>query len=1721
MKKMIVIATSAAMLLSVLSETSYVMANEVQASKLAKSVAQSEVGSITKAAVVPFDLYGQDVLHTYNSVYKMDNANITSITSNGGNYPGSQINKAIDGNMSTQWETGKPNSTTFTNEVVFQLNEITMLDRMVYAARQDSAKGKGFAQEFEIYGSTTDEGSNFTLVTTGEYIGSTGNVVEIKFAPTAFKRIKFVYKKVNQDWASAAEFSFYKEDAVSNKMEKLFTDFNQNQVSEEFNTEEKLKSLEESVKTHPLYELYKEDFENAKILLSEDKIEATKAATKPVDYYSNEEYSELFRMSNDNIKSFKNNGGNYASQVLKNAFDGNVNTYWETNRRNTADFANEVEVEFNEPVTLNRIVYGARPSDRKGFAQEFEIYGSKTSKGDTYELVATGIHSKVSGLVEAKFEPTAFKRLKFVFKNSDQNWATLSELAFYTEDEIGNVMEDDLFIDGTKSAVVPEYNSIDKINALEDKVKSHPLYFVYKEDLELAKKLVSGEVDMEGKIVKAEQRGDMRKHAQQNLRMNFGTNSQPTGLVATPGDTITVYVDAPSGSKVPSLTFTQQEGSWNRWSSSVSLKSGKNVITVPTISQDGYHHGVVKGGTIYIQNPYTPEEQGEAPVLRFEGVEKIPMMTLDTDPEQFKEELITYKKKIDEDVAAHPNVADRQVVNVVEMASDHVIFTGTATEAYNQFITKGNNPMDTVTGYDVWMNQIFKNYGLDGSSETNDPKRMRENIRLMQPYGAMYAAGDHTGIQNGSVAVMLSDFSEVAPGWGLNHEIGHRLAIGEREYGEVTNNMVSMLMSVEAHNMNNSNAIDNRIPFETIYNYVIEENKVTMDSQGLFARLGAYWQLELAYPGYWSELSKMYREQKVSLTNGDISKQQYYVEFSSELLGYDLSSYFARHGFTVTDETRVKTAKYPEPKKLWYLNNSVLQYEGTGIENKDASGSVQVSIAVNASAQKNTLNMRIDEKYQNDILGYEIYRDDILVGFTSTSQFIDSNVDASVNHTYQIIVYDKKLNPLNPIECNAFQPKLSVEDHVTLKLNQTFDPMDYVRAVNYQGKEITSEIVVRSSNVDVTKKGSYKVVYEVQSEGTTLTKTANVTVISNFDYASDLTAESARVGYGQFKKDTAPGGNMITLLRQGLEATYAKGIGAHANSEVVYDIEGKGYDFFESYIGVDYATDRTKASATFEVYVDGEKKFSSDVMKASSEHAFIKVPVTGAKKVTLVTTDAGDNNTHDHTVWADAKFTTASSAPELSIPKSVSTKVGQEMVISADYSAVDAEDGDITSEVIVTGEDKVNFNRAGEYPITYTVTDRDSNTATKTRTIAVVDMKDYTYLTDYEWSSTQNSYTAPLKDISISAKTLRLTDENSSEVSYTRGIGAHSNSTIVYDLTDKNFDYFTSFVGVDRQMYGSVGSVSFEVFVDGEKKFDSGLMNSKAPQKFVEVDMNGAKELKLVVTDGGNGNGSDHATWGDTKLHFANANRLFTDELEQVIQEAKASILEGYTSESIEVFTSSLARAEEVLANQEATQNEVEAAIAALKSAKEGLNQIDLTQVITVKDSYLSDTIKKTLGVNGELTLGDMYNLTSLTCVPGGRDRVRSLEGLEYAVNLETLTISGNEVTDFSPLGGLVKLNNFTLDPQYVEVAQLNGPVVEVDNLVTGIDGNKVIPYTAVIRNNKTFKETALDVSEWSQTPENFTFDLTNEEKGYYTFVVAYKVEGSLVQLMYIIDNSK
>ena len=2245
-KKKIAAVTMAAIISNFSASTVSVLAHEISNQTLTlenKSNEESNQASISK-----FDLYNNNKLNAYNKVFKMDNSNISSISNNGGNYGSSTIDKSIDGNLNTHWETGKPNNANFTNEVIFELNEITNLNRIVYAARQSSAKGKGFAQEVEIYSSLTNEGDDFRLVTSGEYKGSTGDIVEIKFNSTEFKRIKFKFKKANQDWASASEFMFYREDSIIDKMYNIFTNEQKNQISEEFNTLEKLDKFEAEAKSHPLYEDIKEDIDNARILLESKNLEYVDAKVSKFLSINDDrlaKYDEDFKIKRENITSITTNGGQYAHNSIDRAIDGDANTQWHSGRTNSSDFTNEVVITLDKLTTIDRITYLNKVS--RGFAKSFDIYASKTSSGDTFEKISSGSQSVTSDNLEIKFKPTELRRVKFVFKEGHENWAIAYEFGLYKEDTIKEKM-DRLFISSDMNEVSPEFsttqaienlieevkghaleeeyqeklniakdlvefgkvesgtanikkfnpfyseyinaydekyrvpssniskiennggnysgspikyaidedvnthwetgkpnsssfkneviltldeaqvinrltyksrnggkgfaeqfsiyvspvssgnsfqkvsegrytttndmleikfdkikakrvkfvfdkanqdwasigdlrlykedlasekvdrlftsiamdtvseefNSIEKLNDLENEVKNHPLYQLFKQDIDDAKEIVEGKFQ-NIKTVVAEQHGDRNAHTSKNLKFGFGNNNQPTGVVARPGETVTVYVDVEDGKPLPQLMFSQQEGSFANWGRTVSLHPGKNVITVPKVTQDDgwYKHSVTPGGPVYIVNPYTKEQQGKAPTIRFaKGVENFPTVDKNTSEEEFIEFLKDYKKKVDEDIKNNPNVMDRKVIDTFELVTDHMVVTGTASGAYDAYINRGFKPLDSVTMYNDHMDMLFKYQGIDGRSEKHDIKYTRENIRLAQPFGYMYAAGGHIGVQRDVMSSILTSVGD----WGVDHEMGHKMDIGVRTVGEVTNNMLPQQSSYYYNKPNK------RIPFEshTFKNVMATDNNKFYDG-GFFEKLAAYWQLEMIYPGYWGKLNSLYRENNVVLESGNenndkLNKQVYYSSIALEL---DLTEFFERHGFWVSDETKQFVSKYQKPdKKIWYANYDYIEYKGEGFTKEPTT-----KVITSKDGENIKVSFDVDKDSKEHVMGYEVYRNGKLVAFTSTNTFVDRESNFEENITYKIVPFDKRLNEAKGTEIKSHTPTIKLQQNeINTKLNKEFNPMDLVKAYNYNGEEITSKIVI-NGDIDTTQRGSYKVEYIVSDQDITTKEILNVNVVSDYDYLSDsewtsvttqhgtprrisnikgrvngdiktfdkgfgihangkitydlsdkdydnfeallgvdmgiqsnnnssitfkivgdgktiattsvikhaddmvainvpvsgvnelvievhdggngntldhsvianpklttnnakpvinadnkvyklgekvnlmdgVTAIDAEDGditsnieivsnnyeegktgrfevtyrvtdsdgnttekkcyitihedfevkkskYGQFNniseyneefkipvvaisnnggnygssvigrvidnninthwetgkpnsgsftnevifdlgenqdidkmayaarrdaggkgfankfeiyvsneaqgndfvfagkgeykgsstdvvefkisksdvrrvkfkfveakdgwaslsevafykadalsdkinndlftdanktevtenyntleklealreevknhtafnlfgadlnkakeiiiakfptlkvekttfvklnsefdlmsgvvandqedgdliskvqvnsngfttsktgeytltytvtdsdentitktrkvivysentyisdmnwekavsgwrdvtKDTAvASSNKIKLNVDGTVKEFDKGIGAATNAEIVYNLDGD-YTHFTTYVGTDKNYDHNSTSIIFKIFADGKEVYTSDVIRKDSKAKFISLDVTGVKELKLVANDAGDGGLGDFASWADTKVYTTNSKPKLTIPKSLSTKVGQEIDLDQEYSAIDAEDGDITSKVEVSG--KVNFNRAGKYPITYTVTDSDGNKVVKTRTIAVVNMDDYKYLTEYNWKSTQNSYTAPIKDKSVSGRALRLTNENGQEVTYERGIGAHSTSTIIYDLSDKDYAYFTSYVGVDRQMFGTVASVSFEVYVDGKKKFDSGLMNSRDPQKFVEVDINDAKELKLVVTDGGNGIGSDHASWGDTKLHFANTELDFT-ELNEVIEKAEAINKEEYTTTSIKILNEAIDKAKKVIDSNEATQ---------------------------------------------------------------------------------------------------------------------------------------------------------------------------------------------------------
>ncbi|MFR4003045.1 MAG: NPCBM/NEW2 domain-containing protein, partial [Romboutsia timonensis] len=1368
------------------------------------------------ANVSKFISVSDDVLNQYNEEFKIKRENITSITTNGGQYSTNSVDRAIDGDPNTQWHSNNKNNSSFTNEVIITLDKLTTIDRVTYLDKVS----RGFAKSFDIYASKTTSGETFEKISSGSH-SITTDTLEIKFKPTELRRIKLVFKETHEDWAVAYEIGLYKEDTVKDKIDRLFIDSNMSEVNAEFSTTAAIDNLIEEIKGHPLENEFKEKLDIAKELLEFGKIQSNSANIKKFNaFYSDniDAYDERFRVPNSNIEKIENNGGHYPNSQLKYAIDEDVNTHWETGNPNSSTFKNEVTLTLKEAQVINRLTYKSR-NGCKGFANNFSIYISPVSSGNNFQKVSEGSYTSTNDMLEISFNPTKAKRVKFVFDKANQDWASIGDLRLYKQDETSEKMSR-LFSNLVMDTVSEEFNDIKKLEELEKEVKGHPLYNLFKEDVEDAKNIVQGKIE-NIKTVVAEQHGDRNAHNNKNLKFGFGNNNQPTGIVARPGETITVYVDVEEGKPLPQLMFSQQEGSFANWGRTVSLYPGKNVITVPKVTQeDGwYHHSVTPGGPVYIVNPYTAEEQGKAPVIRFaKGVEEFPTIDKNTNEVEFIKFLKEYKKRIDEDIEANPDVMDRKVIDTFELVADNVVITGTVSGAYDAYVNQGFKPLDSLKMHNDHMNMLFEYQGIDGRNEKNDIKYTRENIRLAQPYGYMYAAIGHIGVQRDVMSNILTNVG----GWGIDHEIGHKMDIGVRTIGEVTNNMLPQQSSYYYNKLNK------RIPFEShVYKNVISTNSNKYADGELAENLAVFWQLEMIYPGYWAKLNSLYRENNVTLEEGNeyndkLNKLAYYSSIALEL---DLTEYFERHGFWVSDETKEFAKRYNKPdKKIWYANYDYIEYDGEGFTTEPT-----IKVTTSKEGENLKLNINIDKKSKSDLMGYEIYKNDELIGFTSTNSFVDTEANFDENVVYKVVAFDKRLNESKGYETNSYAPSIKLQQNeINIKLNEEFNPSTLVRAYNYNGEEITSEIII-NNGVNSSEKGIYQVEYVVTDEGITTKEMLTVNVVSDYDYLSDSQWQSVQTQWGTPSTNTNIQGKV-----NGTVNTFNKGISIHANGKVTYDLSGKDYDNFEALVGVNYGSigQNNNSSITFKVIGDGKTLATTNVIKYADDMVSINVPIKGVKTLEIEVNDGGNGNTADHGLIANPKLTTNNAKPTLSVEETTLVKLNSEFNLMDGVVANDIEDGNLISKVQVES-DGFSINKSGKYNVVYSVTDNDGNTATKTRTVIVYSK--YDYISDLDWESAESGWKTVNKDSAVNTTSKIKLNIDGTIKEFDKGLGAAQNSEIVYNL-DGEYTYFTTYVGTDKNYDHNSTSVKFKIFADGEEVYTSDVMRKDSKADFVSLD---------------------------------------------------------------------------------------------------------------------------------------------------------------------------------------------------------------------------------------------------------------------------------------------
>ncbi len=107
---------------------------------------------------------------------------------------------------------------------------------------------------------------------------------------------------------------------------------------------------------------------------------------------------------------------------------------------------------------------------------------------------------------------------------------------------------------------------------------------------------------------------------------------------------------------------------------------------------------------------------------------------------------------------------------------------------------------------------------------------------------------------------------------------------------------------------------------------------------------------------------------------------------------------------------------------------------------------------------------------------------------------------------------------------------------------------------------------------------------------------------------------------------------------------------------------------------------------------------------------------------------------------------------------------------------------------------------------------------------------------------------------------------------FLKGVSAHATSTLIYDLSEYDYDYFSTYMGVDSSREGNGNGVKFYIYTKKENE-DWKLQTEENPKAikgneealFKKIDVKGVKYLKLYCDKSGN-NTADHAVYADAKL---------------------------------------------------------------------------------------------------------------------------------------------------------------------------------------------------------------------------------------------------------------
>ena len=286
--------------------------------------------------------------------------------------------------------------------------------------------------------------------------------------------------------------------------------------------------------------------------------------------------------------------------------------------------------------------------------------------------------------------------------------------------------------------------------------------------------------------------------------------------------------------------------------------------------------------------------------------------------------------------------------------------------------------------------------------------------------------------------------------------------------------------------------------------------------------------------------------------------------------------------------------------------------------------------------------------------------------------------------------------------------------------------------------------------------------------------------------------------------------------------SYDKGLGMHClpdrNAYMEFDISSYGAHWFAAEVGLlkDAAYFMEWGSASFYVYGDGELLASSPVVLWGEEPYTIICDVTGVKTLRLEQNNEGGYSC-DACIWGGARLT-------------AQKPIEQE------------------TEAPTMNPDKTTEPQPAD-----------------------MTSGDYAYISDLYWVNSDTlSGNKPMRDANTCNEEIWTADGRFFE----KGIGLHAksgayDSCVEVNIEGLGYTKLATYLGVCETLSSydiTMAQVQFAVFADGNKLFESGVMHYGEPMQYIEVDVTGAKVVKLAILSPGGAISGAWGTWGGTLL---------------------------------------------------------------------------------------------------------------------------------------------------------------------------------------------------------------------------------------------------------------